>query len=236
MLTFFENTPLAVPVFFEANGEPFVPDAASLSWRLLNQAGTELAAWTAFTTTNSRTMIPLASNVNTVASGISERRTLMVRGKRDLMDFQIHIPYRLTTFTGRSCTAQDVRKFLGVGPSELPDADIDLDDALLDVADAAGSAELLAALQTDTAVGRGANSAIVARCVYKMVPSLQQRFSRKETDGRSVMERFQLDFEMLARAAGEQFQAGVILVSGGQTSTVRNIIQVTTRVDPLTGV
>lgn len=235
MLTFLENLSLAVPVFFEGNGEPFVPDAASLSWRLLDQTGAQLVAWTAFSTTNTRTMIPVAANMNVVASGISERRTLMIRGKRDLMDFQVSIPYRLTTFTGRSCTPHDVRKFLGVGPSELPDADIDLDDALLDTADSAGSAELLAALQTDSAAGRGANQAIVARCVYKLVPSLQQRFSRKETDGRSVMERFQLDFDMLSRAASDQFQAGVLLVAGTQASTVRSFIQLTDRVDPLTG-
>lgn len=236
MLTFLENLSLAVPVFFEGNGEPFVPDEASLAWRLLDQTGGQLVGWTDFSTANSRTMIPLAANVNVVASGISARRTLMIRGKRDLMDFQISIPYRLTTFTGRSCTPQDVRKFLGIGPSELPDADIDLDDALLDTADSAGSAELLAALQTDSAAGRGANQAIVARCVYKLVPSLQQRFSRKETDGRSVMERFQLDFDMIARAASDQFQAGVLLVAGTQASTVRNFVQLTARVDPLTGV
>jgi hypothetical protein len=235
MLTFLENLSLAVPVFFEGNGEPFVPDAASLSWRLLDQTGTQLVAWTAFTTANSRTMIPVAANMNVVASGISERRTLMIRGKRDLMDFQMSIPYRLTVFTGRSCVAQDVRKFLGVGPGELPDADIDLDDALLSTADTTGSDELLAALQSDNAAGRAANEAIVAMCVIKLVPSLQQRFSRKETDGRSVMERFQLDFQMISQAATAVLQRGVLAVSGIQ-GTTRTLVQLTVRPDPLTGV
>lgn len=234
MLTFIQNSPLAVPVFFEANGEPFVPDVGSLYWRLLDQTGAQLAPWTAFTTTNTRTMIGLTSQVNLVASGISERRHLMVKGLRGTMAFDITIPYRLTTFTGRSCTAHDVRKFLGVGESELPDNDIDLDEALLSTADVAGSTELLAALQTDDAKGRAANDAIIARCVHKLVPSLQQRFSRKESDGRSVMERFDLDFPMIAHAAAEQFQRGVIALSTA-TAVQRTLVQFTDRVDPLTG-
>lgn len=236
MLTFFEDTALAVPVFFEANEEPFVPDGGSLYWRLLNQEGTELAAWTAFTTTNTRTVIGVSSSYGAISGdALSERRVLQVKGKRGGIDFLQTIPYRLMVYTGRSCVPSDVRTFLGVGAGELPDNDINLDEALLDLADVTGSAALLAALATDSRAGRTANRAIVALCVERLLPSLQQRFSKKESDGRSVMERFDLDFEAIGLAARKVYQEALTTISGA-TPTERTLISFTERPDPISGV
>lgn len=234
MITFYENTPLAVPVRFEVNGEPFVPDEGSLYWRLLDPAGAQLVNWTSFTTTSTRTVVPVASTHNVVSSGLSAKRHLMVKGLRGGVDFLIQIPYRIVKFTGMTCTADDVRSFFGVGPDELPDEEIDLTASMLQLGDAIGESALLTVLPLDTVIGRAANDAIVGNCAYRLIPSLRARFSKKESDGRSVIERFNLDFQALALAASDQFRRGVIAASGVQPAE-RNLIQVTTRADPITG-
>lgn len=236
MQSFLAGQDVTVAVVLTHRGEPFVPDNNTVQWELRGHDGSVLSPKSSLggvqdTTAN----ITVGAVHNTLAADRTlEKRTLIVSGTRDNQAFTVQQPYRLTDFLNMSATPAQVRTFIGLDEGELPDEDIDLIAAYFDVADLSSLDRLQQALGSDGSAERAANRAIVAQAVLNLLPSLPARLSKKETDGASAVERFQIDFNDLERKAIRARNKGLVPLQTQETPT-RTLVAFTQRPDPISG-
>lgn len=228
MKTYVSNRDITVNVPFETDGEPFVPDAGSLVYSLTAPDGTALVSSQAISTTDTSVNITVPSIHNVMSAALSELRFIEVSGRNANRPFEITLAYRLTPRILMTVSPDAVRGFLGVDAGELPDRDIDLIDAFLELAEQVSNP--LTLISQDTEAGRNFNKAVVYKTVLNILPSLPQRLSKSETDGTSKVDRFNIDFADLEREARNRLASAL----GAETVT-RTLVQFTTRPDPLTG-
>lgn len=198
------NLGFAVPLV--QGGEPFVPDGGQVYWSLRGQDGSVLVAPTLITgIVDTQAVLTVLAANNTVAGDLTfEKRTITVTGALLGVPFSIRVFYRLQAWINMSCSTDEVRAFMGIDVDELPDDDIDLATAYLDVAGVVTQLVLDAALGSGGVTEISANRAIVARAVVNVIPSVQARMLKSESDGTRDIDRFKVDFAQLLQDAKDR--------------------------------
>lgn len=220
------------------DGEPFTPDNSQVDWELRGHAGEILIPRTSQTgVTDTALQVLITSNHNGLSDGRAlEKRTLTVFATLDGVPISIREPYRITPFLNMTASAADVRGFIGATGGELNDSDLDLVSAYFDVAEIVTIEALNTALAGSEKVERSANKAIVAQAVLNVLPSLQTRITKSETDGASKIERFDIDLKDLETRARQQLGKAIEGITGtSRQTTERTLVSLTQRTDPLTG-
>jgi hypothetical protein len=222
---FLQGTDLTIAVPLTRDGEPFVPDANTLTWTLYGQSGQQMATGTLTTVTDSTAFVPVtAANNSIVAGNAFEKRTIVLSGLAGALPFVIRQAYQLIPWLNYTASADDVRTFIGIGPGELPNADIDLVSAYMDVCSYSTQAIIDAALVSANDNEREANRAIVARAVLLVIPSLQARVSKAESDGTIDVTRQDIDFNALEERASQQLSRSLDIISPRIVETPATIV------------
>lgn len=234
MLSTLAGEAVTITVPFTRDGEPFVPDANSVSWSLRDHTGIVIATSPVVSVSDTQMQVDLLSTQAAIASDRTfEKRTLVVRAEQNGQPYLWSTTYRIHKWLNLSTSAEDVRAFIGCGPDELPDQAVDLVEAYLTV-DAL--TPLNTALTAGTVLEVHANRAVMAQAVLDVLPSLAQRLAKKESDGNRSIERFTLDLVSLEAKARHMLRAALDAVGAADdTATTPTIFIVTTRTDPVTG-
>jgi hypothetical protein len=232
--TFLADTQIAVAVPLLRNGEPFVPDNGQVNWELRGQNGAVISPASSLTgIQNTFVTVTIGANLGELGDDRTrEKRTLVITGLDAGTPFRTQYAYQLTAFVNMTATPADVRTFLGIGENELPDAEIDLLGAYLDLCDRATPAVVDTALAAGDASERAANKAIVAQAVLDLLPSLPTRYAKRETDGTQEHERFALDLERIEARALVDVER---FIETSVTAAAPAVIRFAVRTDPLTG-
>jgi hypothetical protein len=211
---YLQGTDLTIAVPLTRDGEPFVADGNTVNWTLYGQSGQQMATGQLTDATDSTAFISITTADNSIVEGRAfEKRTLVVSGTLNNEPFFIRQSYQLIPWINYTATADDVRAFIGVGPGELPDADIDLVSAYMDVVSYSSQDIVDAALVAGNDNEREANRAIVARAVLIALPSLQVRISKAESDGTIDVTRQDVDFAGLEDRAAQQLSRSLDIFS-----------------------
>lgn len=215
MLTYTQGEIATVAVPFTRDGEPFVPDAGTVSWTLRGTDGTVMTGYVdqPLTTTDTTVLIEVPSLANSVSlTKRFEKRFLVVKGLVDGDPFQIQTAYQLTAWLNHTVTPDAVRSFVGTDTGELADIDIDIVGAYFEIADMVGEARLTEALSSGLAAEAIANKAIKGQAVLNALPGLRQRMAKRNEDGTLKVERFAIDFDALAADAGRLVAAANVTI------------------------
>jgi hypothetical protein len=211
--TFVQGTNLTIAVPLQRDGEPFVADGASVSWALHGQDGTTVATGTQ-AAPDSTVLLPIISGYNTlVGSHQFEKRFVVLNGTVGGLPFVIRFPYLLIVWNNVTATEDDVRTFIGIGPGELPNSEIDLAGAYMDVVSYTSQAIVDNALIAANESERAVNRAIVARAVLTAIPSMVARISKSESDGTIDVTRQDLDIPALQDQAAQQLSRNLDIFS-----------------------
>lgn len=237
MLNFQANQDITLTISFSRDGESFVPDDGQASWALVGHDGTQLTSPASLTgITDSQVSIQVLAAHNIITDPrFFEKRTVVVNCLRNGQSFQARGIYRVAPWINMTAVEDDVRSFIGIDNGELPDADIDLFDAYLQLSNTMSVEVLDAALVAGDKSETDANAAIVAMAVLGVLPSLQFRASKTSTDSTSTITRFQLDFAALRAAAQAKLDAAIASITNAD-SAERLIFIIGDRTDPVTGV
>lgn len=239
-----EATTVVVPLL--DNGESFIPTPTSVSYRMLDQDGSESIPATPITTesTTVQLSINLTSDKLTVGSEVDfEKRTLIITGvnSRNNLPFRIVKYLTVIPIFNYTVSNNDVRNFIGVDIGELPDNYIDLTQAYFDVVEQClkvdnitGKTKFLEALSSGTNTERQANYAILCQSVINIQQILYNRLSIKESDGPTSIEREKVSVDEVIRRAYEGLISSRDLITG-TTSVINEILTVTNPSDPING-
>ena len=182
---------------------------------------------------NTQALIQVSSPNTDITSGAaSEKRTIIATGLVDGNPFQILHPFLLVPFQNHGVVPADVRKFIGCDEGELPDDEVDLTGAYLDLAEKMTLTLLDAGTIT---YPRSVDQAVLAQAVLNLMPSLPIRISKSESDGTSKVERFPIDLNLVANRAMALLSSASNIITSTDATT-RTLIALTTRTDPITGV
>lgn len=236
MKSFLQNSTISVPVLFQQDGEPVVPDSGTFTWTLRGQDGTILSGPTTVSgIVDTKAKVSVASTLNVISgSALYEKRTLITSWLVGTFPFTHQQTYRITNWLNYSITLDDVRTFVGAGNGFVADDEMDLVQAYLDVASVITSTTLNAALIAGGDYETAANRAIVAQVVISLIPSMQARFIKKESDGQISVENGDIDLMDLERRASDLLSRSLNLI-GSRAVITPTFIVAATRTDPVTG-
>ena len=224
---------VAVLVEFTLDGEFVTPDEDSVSYIVRNTVGTIVVSTTALDPTGSQIFITVPAIVNALASGHKfENRYVIVSYTVGGVPRTLKYLYRIAAWANYTSTEDDVRSMLGVRRSELPDDEIGLYEAYLDVGKDVGEEALDAALGS---ASRSANEAITAKAALNVLPGLPLRVAQAEGDGTLSFQRFaKADWFRLEEQIRSWYDQAVLTVTSSEGTTV--VLDVVgTRTDPITG-
>lgn len=228
-------------VDFMVDGEFVVPDEDSVSYTIRDAAGTPLAGHTnvplILDGQSDRGFIEIPASVNEKTAEREPRHVhvmFAVNGKP-----RTHAgSYILIDFLNHYVTESDVRGWLGVTPSELPDSDIDLVKAYYAVKNdnSLANIDLTATLARGDQTAFAANEAIRMQAALQVLPSLENRIAQVEKADMLTFQRMnKLDINALRRRTAAHYAQAVQSVLGG-TPISPILFTVTSPVDPVTGV
>lgn len=221
--------------------EPKVPTVGSVTYTVLDHSGTAIAGLENVPVTTSastfQSTITIPSLYNTVApTKLFERRTIFLRFQSNGQSHYQKLAYRLLPTFPYTVNPADIRRFLGVNETELPDEDVDLFSAYLFVretfTDPTDLDDLL--LSGDLNEVR-ANEAIAMRAAIDIIPSLQNRVAQKETNGVMGFDRIKItDYTALLAEAYRRYNDALLLIGVLTPATDFTLITVTQDTDPVT--
>lgn len=235
MLTFEAGAAVTLPVTLINNGQPAVPDPGTAVLSVYAPDGTQLYT-EGLTTgpTDHRLFVTIPAEHNTITTAFS-RRKVVVTASRGGSPFSASTFYRLMPAMNFTVRPADVRNFLGVNDSELPDEDIDLAQSLLDLEFILGREPLAAALISGEESELRANEAILYHAALTIIPSLMNRVAQQDSDGSLTFRRHsRKDFSDLKRIAEGRLSAAVAVVSP-QNDPGFSLLITTQDADPITG-
>jgi hypothetical protein len=225
-------------VDFVEDGDFFVPDQGSVEWVLRGNDGSKVTSPASVTTDSSTTYITVKiDELANQKDGEVEKRSLVVSYTRNGDPGQIILHYRLVDWLNITITPENVRSWMGITPSELPNGDIDFVRHYFEVKSDLGNQEsaLDEALKATTRLQYDANMAILYKAVIELVPSVQYRIAQSEQDDVVSQRRMSsLDADKLLQQARKHYADALLSVSGEQ-STGPTLFTVTTGADPITG-
>jgi hypothetical protein len=239
-MDFLAGSDITIPVRFERLGEPTIPTVGSVKYTLRGHDGLPIVGHTdvSVTTTTTTTSInlPLPAAVNTASLRI-EKRHLFITYEVAGATYQMALSYRLVPFLNHTVTKDKVRsQFGGIAKHHLPDDDIDLVRAYLQIEEKVGQSTLDTALASGTVLEITANDAILWQAALDVLPSVQLRIMQKETDGALSFERGDLasSLPMLEESLRQKLLAAVNTISGRTTESLP-LIAFALPTDPITG-
>ena len=224
-------------VFPDSSGNPTIPDANTATYSIRLNDGTLDPDYTDVAidlgVTDTYTNIVLA---DTAIDGQVETRTIVVSYQKAAITRTLTQIVRLVQFPRHWLTPDDVRAFLGVNASELPDSDIDLHRAYMEAQDAVGAEALATAFSSTTTDAIKANDLVMCRAALNVFPSLELRIAQSESNGTKTYARLtKLNLDRLYTYISGMYSdlLGVI----GSVETVAPVLLVlSTQADPITGV
>ncbi len=244
MRNFLANQAVTLDVLFEQGVDTVIPDVASVTYTLYDNNGAQVsgAVDVAVTTTSNTTSVPItiASGKNAKV-GLFENRTLVVKYKLNGGDRQQQYQYRLIDFVPMTATPDGARSMLGAARNELPDQDIDLYQAYIEVCADVDSTTVNNALVAAGATNFAANRAIICRALLNIVPGIQFRLVQDSKSNTAQITRFaKVDFAALTAWLTGLYDAALEIIDPTEPDAASFgagvLLGVTTMVpDPITG-
>ncbi|TPJ51675.1 MULTISPECIES: hypothetical protein [unclassified Mesorhizobium] len=235
MRTFEAGGDVTLPVNLTYNGQPAVPDTGTAVLSVTGPDGAVLFTQDLTTgPTDAVLVVTVPAEHNEISTSFS-RRVVRVSAQRGGIPFDSVTTYRLVPKILYSVQPKDVRSFLGVNESELPDEDVDLSAALLNLEFQVTRTTLAAALTSGEEAEVRANEAVLYRAVLDIIPSLSNRVAQEETDGALSFKRnARKDFSELKKAAEGRLSAALAIINP-VIDPGYAILITTTDADPITG-
>ncbi len=235
MLTFEAGKVATLPVSLIHNGQPAIPDAGTAVLSVFGPTGGLLYTEDLVTgPTDHRVLVTVPAAHNEITTSFS-RRILSITAERGGVPFHVSATYRLLPTIEYTVRPADVRGFLGVNESELPDEDVDLAHALLDLEFQTSRAVMSAALTSGEVAELRANEAILYRAAINIIPSLTNRVAQQETDGALSFRRHtRKDFSDLLKVAEGRLSAAMVVINP-RNDPGYSYLLTTTDPDPITG-
>ena len=236
-MDFLPDTDVSVRVMFEGLGQPKVPDTGTVSWTLRGDAGDIVLVDQPLSPgpASSSVIVTVPAVQNAIVARY-EKRTLITKFSSGGIPYTVSMRYRLVPFLNLEIGPENVRKFVGVNPRELPDDEIDLTRAYFDIEASVTQPVLELMLAGTPAERKSANNAILATVVIECIPSLKLRVAQSETDG-------PLGFPTLPRNPGlrpaaqgcRRSVSAALDTLIGRDSAAQTLITVSTPIDVITG-
>jgi hypothetical protein len=239
MQTYEPNTIVSVFIPFIHQGEAFLPAANSVRYTLRDHAGTPVPGFVdvpltpGLTDTFVRIEVPALQNAITAGRRF-ETRTINLRALIGTTPWHTQVRYRLLPWLPITVTPDSIRSYVGLDVTELPDTDLDVISAALDVEAELTQTVLAAALISGTQNERMANRAIQAQAVLNSLTAISSRYLLRHTDGSINAQRGALNIEDLeARARRDLVEAKNLLL--GRPPTAEAMMYIPALIDPITG-
>lgn len=235
-----KGAPAAIAVQFIVGNQPVAPDVGSLTYTLLDQAGTAMAGLVdvpiSSTPTTYQTLVVLPQAAHDIATGRRfERRKLVINFEANGQPIQLTRSYRVVPDLPHTVTADQVRAFIGIEKHELPDDDIDVFSAFMAVEKAVTESVLSTALTSGTTNEIAANTMITMKAVLDVLPSAKQRMAQSEKNGVKEFSRVDLkELDKLGVEAERRYQAALDEVVVTTEVTV-SLFLASTPTDVITG-
>lgn len=231
---YYAGVDVTVPVDFIVNGEFVIPESATATLRLNDGSVDATISNVSLDTSTTSTSVTIPEVSNTLASGVDfEHRYLLVTFVLNAQTYTQTIHYDLIPFVPMTGTPDKVRAILGLDLSELPDTDIDLFRAYLDIK-ARTDVDISTALTSTGRDSLTANEIINIQAALNVVPSLQLRVAASMQSEDSVFRRFSsMDFNAIEnKLVGRQMSLLSELIT--TTEVAFSIFGVSTPTDPVT--
>lgn len=229
----FEGDALDFPLDFKVGGSLVAPDEGSAHIVVHGHDGTKItdepAVGSSFT---------LDAQMHGIALGrLFEKRIIVLTFRVNGKLYSQRTAYRVTPFVSYSASADDVRHFIGVSDTDLPDAAVDLFKAYTALVDRVGQSQVTEALNSGTRSELAANDALTMLATLDVIPSLMQRVPAMEADGVLQYRRNSVkDFRELEGAAKARLETALSeLATGPAGGGTYQLISKITDTDPITG-
>lgn len=237
-----EGTPQSVIMEFAVDGQPVIPDANSIYFTAWNHLGVQIEGYDfvpAVDAIPTQMKVVMSEALNSIAAdALFETRYLRADFMHNNKPYAVLTTYGLYRMVPMTATPHGVRALVGADTSELPDADIDLIAAYIELM-GSYSEILPGALRRTDAVGLTANRAIALQAAVTICPSLQSRLLKSEKADNAGFQRADMDFLKLENDLRANLASSLeeILRASGASSTVfesHTIFAVTKQTDRIT--
>lgn len=215
---------------YEVDGEFVVPDSATYIVRDHTGATLDTGSLPAINTSESLTV----SAANNSTASDFENRFVSILFSYGGRTYQARSDYTIYAFAPVTVGVEDVRRELGLDPSELPDSEINIMSAYYHLVDLHG--DNLSEAFTETGVRNlSANQAVAVYAALDIVGSLELRASISHRSEDSEFKRMiKLDFPRLREELNIK-AAGLLEVAKGVTPSSVSLFELTTPTDAVTG-
>lgn len=220
MLNVLKDKATSVLVEFKRGEDFFVPDDGSVTYTIRDNDGSEMVGYVdqSLTPTAGATdvVVAIPSGVNALPDGAKfGYRAVIVTYLVNGVTYDNTVRYRVHPYMNFQASADQVRSFMGLHESELPDSEVDMVKAFLEVQTDASSADIPTLLASGDVQAFNVNAAIVYKAVLEAIPSLQLRVAQKQTsDGSSLSRLQELDFNDLEAKARRRLADALDLITG----------------------
>ena len=236
-MDFLPDTDVSVRVMFEGLGQPKVPDTGTVSWTLRGDAGDIVLVDQPLSPgPASSSVIVTVPAVHNAIVARYEKRTLITKFSSGGIPYTVSMRYRLVPFLNLEIGPENVRKFVGVNPRELPDDEIDLTRAYFDIEASVTQPVLELMLAGTPAERKSANNAILATVGHRVHPLAQAAYSPVRDGWAAWLPTLPRtpDFDQLRRDA-EDLLSSALDTLIGRDSAAQTLITVSTPIDVITG-
>lgn len=184
----------AVPIRFKVGELDRVPDPGSVTWTLRAPDGTPLVANQALAVSGSTAGIVVDATHNATTQRI-EHRVLEVNFSSSGHPYRMVLVYKLIPWLPTWVQPAEVRSLVGLNVGELPDEEVDIPGAYMDLEDLLGADTLAGLFQTSPL---DANNAVLYQAALASLSSAELRVAKSSTDGPLNFQRFpNVDWERL---------------------------------------
>lgn len=199
-----EGQPYPLTLTFEVGGNTVRPTSSDIEVLIYDHQGSLL---TTVQASADAPLVVVPAEIQTVTAGLTFEKRIVVWGFDTSSGWQTRREvYHILPMFPYSVTPQDVRAYIGVSASELPDTDIALDESFINLQQQIPS--LLSDLTTGTVRELWANEALKLKTVIAVLPSMMQRVHQLEADGVLQVRRNTVkDFDYVLTAAKERLRA-----------------------------
>lgn len=224
---------ISFPINYTVDGEFVVPTSAWATVR--DHVGTVMTGLqdVALSTDSTSTSLTIPAVNNTLPLGkIHENRYVVVTFLHGGQHHKRELSYKIRPFVTLTATTDDVRRELGLDPGELPDAEIDLYWAYLQLNETyAIQTAMVAGDQTTLA----ANQAVAVKAAVDVMGSLAFRVAIKMKAENSSAERMsEFDPDVIRLRLGQRL-AGLIDIIEGVANPGTVSFRLATPTDVITG-
>ena len=232
----------AVILEFIVDGQPVVPDANTIEFTAWDNEGLMIQKYTFSQPSNSvptqMEVVMSLSLSNIPPTTLFESRYLRADFKYNSKPYSVSGSYRLHHMIPMTVGPQSVRALVGADNDELPDRDIDLVEAYIELAASFGTNLDLALRRTDN-ISIAANRAISLQAAIIRCPSLQSRLLKLEKADNAGYQRAEMDFLKLEADLRNQLasaleQITLAIVGSVPTVDVPILFVVTKQTDRIT--